>query len=261
MKTATLLLSLLALTPACVSQQPGKAPAKEPLVVDAGEVQLTNLIDRCAAYLDCNILCSPQELAQSGQGQTVRLQKALKLDRDGCEEFLTSMLYRSGLALVWLDDKGAMLEVISMSGPRAREVTNRAMERSPEMVLARPNLKLMVTTVVPLEHVNATIATNALRPFFASTGAPSAGGSLTLGNVGTNKALLVSGMQDQVAQAIRLLQKCDVPGSPDGMGMGGADDHLAQLEKRVKALEEQQKQKPAGDDKGNDKGTDKPKSK
>jgi hypothetical protein len=199
-------------------------------------------------------------MAQAGQAPTVRLQKALKLDRDGCEEFLASMLYRSGFALTWLDEKGTMLEVISMMGPRAREVTSRAMERSPEQVLARPNLKLVVTTMVPVEHINATIATNALRPFFASTGAPAGGSSLTLGNVGSNKALLLSGMQDQVAQAIRLIKKCDVPGSMDGMGMGmgGApDDRVVQLEKRVKSLEEQlKKQAPAGD-KPADKAADK----
>ena len=240
MKPATLLLALLAALPACVAQQPNAQPARAPFVVEAGEVTLTALIDRCAAYLDVNILCSPQELTSVAPQQPVRLQKAIQTDRDGCEEFLANMLYRNGLALTWLDEKGTMQEIVSMAGPRSREIWGRAQERSPEAVLARPNLKLPVTTVVPLDHINAPVATNALRPFFASTGGPGAGSMLTIGNVGGSRAMLVSGMQDQVAQAIRLIKKCDVPGSMDGPGMpGSGDDRLAQLERRVKALEEQ----------------------
>ena len=33
-----------------------------------------------------------------------------------------------------------------------------------------------ILTTVPLKNINATIATNALRPFFASTGSPQGGG-------------------------------------------------------------------------------------
>ena len=251
MKTTLALLSLFAITPACVAQQPAKAPPREPFVVAAGEVTLETLIDRSAAYLDCNILCSPQELQIGTNAASLKLQKAISVDAAGCEEFLANALYRSGLALTWLDDRGELREVISLAGPRAREVSMRALERSTDEVLARPNLKLWVTTVVPLEHINATIATNALRPFFASTGSPH-GSSLTIGNVGGARSMLVSGMQDQVAQAIRLIRKCDLPGSMDAMGMPGsvqAEDRFPALERRVKALEEQLgKARPVGSD-------------
>ncbi len=249
MKTATLLLSFALFTalPSCIAQTPAKAPPKEPFVVAAGELSLTDLIDRSAAYLDCNILVSPQELSTQN---AVRLQKGISTDRDGCEEFLANMLYRNGLALTRMDEKGTMLEVIGLHGPRGREVASRAIECSPETVLLRPNLKLAVTTVVPLEHINATIASNALRPFFASTGQPGSS-TLTIGNVGSSKAMLISGLQDQVAQAIRMLRKCDVPGGMDGMGMPGmVDERVPALERRVKALEDALgKQKPAGDSK------------
>jgi hypothetical protein len=220
-------------------------------VVAAGEVTIEALIDRCAAYLDCNILSSPHELQNGPSAATLELQKSISVDAAGCEEFLANALYRSGLALTWLDNRGELREVIAMSGARHREVLTRALERSPEEVLARPNLKLAVTTVVPLEHINATIATNALRPFFASSGASSGGSSLTIGNVGGAKSMLISGMQDQVAQAIRLIRKCDLPGSMDAMGMPGGvvDDRVPALERRVKALEEQLgKPRPAGSD-------------
>jgi hypothetical protein len=169
MKPATLLLALFVLPPACIAQQPAKAPPKDPFVVAAGEISIPDLVDRCAVYLDCNILLSPHELATQN-APSLRLQKAISTDRDGCEEFLASMLHRSGFALTRLDGSGQMLEVISMMGPRGREVGQRAVQRTVEEVLARPDLKMAVSTMVSLQHVNATIASNALRPFFASAG-------------------------------------------------------------------------------------------
>jgi hypothetical protein len=239
MHVTTALFSLLAIASFSSSQQPGQTPAKTAaattFVVEAGEMTLPNLIDRCAAFLDCNILSSQQELASAGPGGglTVRFQKRVETDREGCTELLATMLYRSGFALTILD-KG-MFEVIQMSGPRGREIGNRARHQTVEQVMARPDLKLAVTVMVPLQHTNATMATNALRPFFASTGSPQGGASLTLGNVGNSSALLLHGMQDQVAQAIRLLRECDVPPAnvaPD------LEQRLDTLERRLKAIEE-----------------------
>jgi hypothetical protein len=246
MKTAHALLVLLALSPFCLAQtatQPANQTApKEPFVVEAGELTLSALVDRSAAYLGCNILLNPQEMAAGPAPVTVRLQHAVKLDRDGCEEFLTTILYRSGFALTQLDDAGQMREIVSMNGPRAREVTARAVARTVEQVLARPNLKVPVITVVELKYINATIATNALRPFFASVGNAGGGSGMTLGNVGNNSAMLVSGMQDQVAQAIRLMQRCDTA-IPQGQLLQAESllERIAQLERRVESLE----QKPA----------------
>ncbi|MFY9342341.1 MAG: hypothetical protein WAT39_07620 [Planctomycetota bacterium] len=234
MHTATFLLSLLALTPACVTQQTTKPPTKDPFVVEAGETTLPALIDRCAAYLDRNILTSASEMATANQGgNQIRFQKRIETGRDGCEELLTTMLYRAGFALTQLDD-GQMFEVIALAGPRGREVASRAQHRTAEQALARPNLKVFVTVPVPLQHINATIATNALRPFFASSGG--GGGSVSIGNVGNSSALLVSGFQDQVVQAIRLVRECDVPAAkmePD------LDQRLSAIERRLKAIKEQ----------------------
>lgn len=234
---ATLLFALIAITPSCVAQDGAKAPPKEPFVVEAGEVQLTTLIDRCAAYLDCNILTTPQEMAQASGAVTAKLQKAVRTDRAGCEEFLANMLYRSGFVLTYLDGKGETMEVVSMNGPRAREISSRALPTTADAVMARPNLKLCVITTIPLKHINATIATNALRPFFASAGGSS---TLTLGNVGNNTSLLLTGLQDQVAGAIRLIEKCDVPSNDTFDPQSGmpVSPRIATLEARVKELEE-----------------------
>jgi type II secretory pathway component GspD/PulD (secretin) len=237
MNHATLLLAFSLLGPGCVSQQ-SVAPQKEPFLVEAGEVQLSVLIDRCAAYLGCNILVTPSDFA-GPQGQPFRLQRPIATDRAGCEEFLADMLYRQGFALVSVNDKGTILEALSMSGPRAREVLQNAATSSLEDVLARPNLKRPVTTTVALQHINATVATNALRPFYASAGSPMGGGTLQIGNVGNNTAVLLSGMQDQVAQAARMLKTVDVaPSKEEQAAVMSVASRLERLEQRVKALEE-----------------------
>ncbi|MFO1032441.1 MAG: hypothetical protein U1F60_15270 [Planctomycetota bacterium] len=239
MKPAALVFALLTALPACIAQQPSSAVPKDPFRLPAGEVKIPALIDQCAAYLGANILWTAQELQGPGDMPSVKLQHPIETYRDGCEELLATLLVRSGFALVWLDEKGSMMEVVNMNGARGREVWMRAQERTVEAVLARPNLKMPVTVMMPLEHINAPIATNALRPFFASVGPVSP--SLTIGNVGNNRAMLISGMQDQVVQAIRLLQKCDIPGGTDMPGMPVAVDgeRVQRLEQRVKALEDQ----------------------
>lgn len=231
---ATGLLFVCSFLPALVGQQGTGSQAQPPFVVPAGEILLPNLIDQCAAYLDCNILTNPQEMAVGGPGPVnLRFQKRIETDRDGCFELLASMLYRSGFALTPID--GRMFEVISFSGARGREVTNRARHCSVDEILAKPNLKLAVTVAVPLHHINAVVATNALRPFFASAGAAMSTANLSVGSVGNTSSILLSGMQDQVAQAIRLVRECDVPPrklEPD------LEERLAALERRLQALEE-----------------------
>ena len=68
-----------------------------------------------------------------------------------------------------------------------------------------------VITTVKLEHINAQLANNALRPFFAgSRGA----NSIQIGTVGNQQSLIVQGFQDQVAQALRVIQLADTPQDP-----------------------------------------------
>jgi hypothetical protein len=236
-----LLLSLSALAPEALAQRdaapaPVVAAAKRPpFVIEAGETPLPALVDRAAAYLECNIVWNERELT-AGNAPTVRLQAPITTDRDGCLDFLADALYRNSLALTWANERLRVMEVINMSGPRAREVTSRATTRTVEEVTSRPWLRMPVTVTLPLQHVNATIATNALRPFFASTGAPAGGSSLTIGNVGNSTAMILSGMQDQVAQAIRVVRECDLPPRPE-LEVPEMHKRIAAVEKRLAALE------------------------
>jgi len=232
-RNALLLAFFLAAGPAVAQQA---AQSGQPFVLEAGKIELSELIDRAAAYLGRNILWSAQELQSTAQGgTTITLQHRVETGRDGCEDLLTSLLYRSGFAVSTLDAQQALYEVISLNGPRCREVFNSAQHKSPEEILARPDLHVPVTTAIALQHINATIATNALRPFFASSGTTT--GGITIGNVGNNQGLLICGWQHQIATAIRLVLQNDVP--PPEPKAPGLAERLAELEQRLAALEEQ----------------------
>lgn len=193
---------------------PSTAPAavatatrSEPFVLEAGTIQLVELVDRVAAYLDYNLLYSESELGAVPQNG-IRLTRRTEVDRAGCWELFNSLLYQRGFAILTMDRERGFYEVIFMNGARAREIANAAMFVPHTEVDRYARLQATpILTSVPLQSINATIATNALRPFFAAAGPNAA--SLTLGNVGNSSDLLLQGFGPQVAAACRLLQLID----------------------------------------------------
>jgi type II secretory pathway component GspD/PulD (secretin) len=206
-------------------------PAKKaPFVFEAGDADLLELIERCGAYLQFNILVNGSELHSTGGGRNrgrapakkvpvveprlvVSLQLPVVTDDDGCEELLSSMLWSHGLALVALDRNKSVYEVLSRQGPRMREIIASSARQTPEQVLARPMLRSYVTTVMQTKHINAMLANNALRPFFSAWGQQGNPDSLMIGTVGSKSSVLISGPQFMVASALKLLQEADVPES------------------------------------------------
>jgi len=236
-QAALVCLALACLLPPCLAQS-GRAK-KPAFALDAGTIEIADLIDRCAIYLQWNILWDENELQHA---KAVRLQMPISTDDDGCHELLCNLLLRSGFALTALDDDKKMYEVVFLSGQRGREVLQRAQQRTVAEALARPKLKMPIMTTVPLEHINGTIATNALRPFFAGYGANGGSLSLTIGNIGTSKSIILAGFQDQVVQAIHLIQSCDVeqPIMHEGQPL---PEYVQKLEQRLQKLEKMLEQK------------------
>jgi hypothetical protein len=199
-------------TPPAAEPAPRAAPAtittgKDGFVLPEGAVGVEELIDAAALFLARNILWQGQEL---GNQPPFVFQKRLALDAIGCEEMLAQLLATRNLAVVPIDERRQVYEVLNLQGQRGREIVQRAVPRTPEEVLQRPNLKQIVLVTLPLQHINATIAVNALRPFFASN-SPMPGQGLNIGTAGSNEAVLVLGFTDQVAACIRMLQQCDRP--------------------------------------------------
>ncbi|MCA8967875.1 MAG: hypothetical protein KDC48_23545, partial [Planctomycetes bacterium] len=159
-----------------------------------------------------------QELLQGGQaGQKVNFLGTLRFKRARFEEdffsFFQTMLYIKGFAIVPRGEGPLeILEVVYGGGPRQREITNGSRYVTPDDLPSyRNQTGVPILTTVPLKNINATIATNALRPFFAATGAGQGSGGLTLGNVGNNSAMLLQGYGPQVYAASELLKLVDVP--------------------------------------------------
>lgn len=231
MKTCTHLLALLLAAAPAIAQE--NEPAEPPFVLPAGDLATTALIDACANYLGWNILYSEQELGE--QGQKSKLQQQIVTDRDGCEELLYGLLYRQGFAVKTLDLERGVYEVLSMQGPRRKELGAGARFMEWSEVLQRPALKRQVLTTVPLQHIDAQLANNTLRPFFAGSG-----GGVSVGTVGDGQSLLLQGFQDQVAQAVRVVQLADVPqrAGRDALDARTLTDRVEALEARIRALEE-----------------------
>jgi general secretion pathway protein D len=128
--------------------------------------------------------------------------------------FFQTMLYIKGFALLARGSSDQeLLEIVFMTGPRQREVTSSARYVPLENIEEyRTQTGLPILTTVPLKNINANIATNALRPFFAAAGAAAGqAGGLTFGTAGNNTSLLLQGFGPQVYDAVRLLQLVDKP--------------------------------------------------
>lgn len=157
------------------------------------------------------------ELTAAGQGNTITFLGPMTLKKvrfkDDFYSFFQTMLYIKNFAVVPRGEGDLeILEIISITGPRQREITNGAKYVPPdELSQFRNQTGVPILTTIPLKHINATIATNALRPFYASTGGAAGGAQLTLGNVGNNTAMLLQGYGPQVYAAVKLLELVDVP--------------------------------------------------
>ncbi|MFY9341789.1 MAG: secretin N-terminal domain-containing protein [Planctomycetota bacterium] len=151
-----------------------------------------------------------------GAGNTISFLGTFRIKRerftDDFFSFFQTMLYIKGFAVVPRGEGDLeMLEIVSMAGARGREVTNGARYVTPdELPQYRFQTGVPIMTTVPLKHINATIATNSLRPFYAQTGGQQ-GGTVQLGNVGNASAMLLQGFGPQVYAAVRLLELVDVP--------------------------------------------------
>ena len=231
MHTKHVVCSLLLFAGTAMAQDAAKQ--RDPFALSAGSLELSELVDACAGYLEWNILYD-----QGGfeKHSATKLQRPLVTDRDGCEELLYSLLHRQGFAVVPVNLERRIYEVVDLDSRRSREVHNAAIYKAADDILARPTLKVPVITTVKLEHINAQLANNALRPFFAgSRGA----NSIQIGTVGNQQSLIVQGFQDQVAQALRVIQLADTPQDPALERIDGKPlrEVIKALMARIEALE------------------------
>ncbi|MEM7204747.1 MAG: secretin N-terminal domain-containing protein [Planctomycetota bacterium] len=134
---------------------------------------------------------------------------AKRMKRDNFFPFFQTMLYIKGFAtMIRGDEDTEIIEIVALTGPKRTELSSSARYVSHDEIANYANQTgVPILTSVPLAHINATAATNQLRPFFSvGAGATSA---LTLGAAA--KALLLQGFGPQVYAAYQVLRLVDVP--------------------------------------------------
>lgn len=240
----TVLAASLALAAAPLPGQAGSQPPSirhddASLTLPAGDLPLKDVVDAAAAFLKVNILYDRAEVG--AQGGTILLQTPMTLARAKAETAVSDLVYANGFVLAPRDGEQGLYELVFLRGAKARDAMKLAPHRTVEQVMAQPTLKQPVTTSFALQNTNATIATNAMRPFFAATGG-SAPTGITLGCAADNQTMLLSGIQSEVVKAIQILRQVDVKSEDAQWGVaptGTADaqlQRLAELEAAVQQL-------------------------
>lgn len=200
-------LALLCALSTQVQAQTEAPPAQARFQVEAGAHDLVELVDRAARYLDRNIILDPNEMVaktRRGAPVEVRLQHALELDAEGCEEFISQVAYSHGLVLSPVDPRKQTYELIGVRGNRRQEI--RAQLMTPNQVRNRRYLYMKVQTVVQVKHVEARSLANSLRPMLMG------GRAVPLVMSGVNDGvLLIQGLAADVARATELVEMADLP--------------------------------------------------
>jgi hypothetical protein len=210
------------------------APIADPFVLPAGDIEITDVVARAAAYLGCNVLVPKGALPAAGQAP-LRLQRGVTTDRAGCEEFLAMALAHFGLTLTYVDRKQTTLEALLLNTSSHDRALQRATPCSVDDVLARPDLAMPATVVVDVAHCSIGEALSAVQPFVARSKALGIG--LTVGQLGDSKRLLMLGLQTELAQALAVLRAVDRPEAATEAVRRERDREVEQLQRRIDGLE------------------------
>lgn len=221
------------------------AAAADPFVLPAGSLELADVVARASEYLGCNVLLQKGALPEAGKAP-LTLQRGLKTDRAGCEEFLAAALAHYGMTLTYVDSKQTTMEALFPTSANAERALQRATPRTIDEVLARPDLAMPATVVVDIKHCDLGEALSAMQPFAAR--GKGIGLGLTVGRLGDSKRLLMVGLQTEIAQALAVLRAVDRPEAATETLRRERDREVEQLQRRIDGLERKLKDadKPAG---------------
>ena len=214
------------------------AAAADPFVLPAGNLELADVVARASEYLGCNVLIQKGALPDAGKSP-LTLQRGLKTDRAGCEEFLATALAHYGMTLTYVDSKQTTMEALHPNAANAERALQRATPRTVDEVLARPDLAMPATVVVDVAHCNLGEALSAMQPFVAR--GKGIGLGLTVGQLGDSKRLLMVGLQTEIAQALAVLRAVDRPEAATEALRRERSREVEQLQRRIDGLERMMK--------------------
>jgi hypothetical protein len=204
---------------------------------EVGTHTVRSLVDTAALRTGRIWIVHPQEMEGA---PAIDMQNAVDVADADIESFVSELLWSRGYVVVVRKAAADAREVVSLNGPRGRDILAEAPMRSVDEVMAQPASRTPVRVTMQLQHVNATIVMNAMRPFFAQS-ARSA--SLTFGTAGNNSMFVISGIQCEVAQAVALLRAVDKPDAGVEKQVTDLQAENTVLRAKVRELEKQQGQK------------------
>ena len=217
------------------------APAKEGFVLEPGDHQVGDLIDRAAKFLGRNYLLGAADQPRAAGTDTVHLQTRLELDARGCEQVVSQLAYSVGLVMTPVDPTRGVWEWINLNGQRRGELMNRALPMTPEEVRRNASWKVFVTTQVNLKQLNAQAAMNSLRPFLMGHNNNQMPSTI-VGGVGNAPTLLLAGFADQITAVLRMVEQADEAAvnmpPPAQEWQSTIESRLQALEKAVRELRE-----------------------
>lgn len=207
-------------------------PAQEATVnleLDAGAVPVARLLELASRQLHCSILVNPFVLATL---PPIEIERPIRAPtRDDALAKFTALLHDAGLALIPADASLQLYEVVAINGQRHRDITDLAEWKTAEAVLRQPQSQQAVTALLPLAHIDAAAAAQALRAQQPQArNLPALTFAATVGNA----ALLLNGLQEQVAAAIGVVQQLD-----RGPAQAAANSAVGQLQQRLTELDQQ----------------------
>ena len=136
---------------------------------ESNGMELTEFIKWAQEVTGKRFTYNAQELAMGNpQAGTISFLGTFRIQRERFQEdffsFFQTMLYIKGFAVVPRGDGDLeMLEIVQMAGQRGREVTSGARFVNPDdLVNYRFQTGVPILTTVPLKHINAQLANNAL---------------------------------------------------------------------------------------------------
>lgn len=199
------LTTILALS-LCATVTPAQEKASQGFVLEPGEYDIANILERASAFLSRNYFWD--KASTSHPSARITIQKKLNLDYRGCEEVVSQLLFMKGFTVVPIDPKRGLYDVVSNRGQRVGNIGSNPVFMTPEEVLRNANLRVLAMTSLNLKHIDAARASQHLRPFLSASGGRQ---GLNFGSPGSQTSLLMQGHPAQLATAIKMLRDVDRP--------------------------------------------------
>lgn len=196
-----------------------------PFTLAAGEYPVTRLLELGSRQLRCSILVSPRLL---GSLPPITLPTPIEAPAEDAWEVFANLLHDANLGLIPADRSLRLFDVVTLDGPRGRELSTCAAWKPPAAILRQPTPQVMVATLVPLLRSSPTAAVVALR---AQQGPRGPRLPMSFGPTANGCAMILIGWQPQVAAAIGVIQQLD-------QGAAAATP-VDQLQARLDALDQQ----------------------